>query len=278
MIKTVLSALLFFMVLTVNAQAPGVSEPVQRFQGKADYVSKRIFKNGVEDVGVKSDDDAALKAAYEVALKAASETKYTLTFNKKEALFEKQQLLEQPKPKKDEVAVSIRFSGEGRKYINIRDEVKIVEDDIMGKEFLIVDKLETFQWTLIDETKKIGEYTCHKAELIIPVTDKEKQEYEDFLKKSETKVSLFPMKEPSEKKITAWYAPEIPVSLGPLNYWGLPGLILELSDGHVVMLCSKVILSTKETTKIKIPNIGKEVTQEEFDTIHKEKMDSIYER
>ncbi len=265
--KITLTVSFFLTVYSLNAQ---------EFQGKAEYFSKQIFKNGVQEVGVKPDTDAELKAAYEVALKKASEKIFILTFNKKEALYEQQQTLEKPKPSTSTVSVTLTFSGQGKKYINIQDKVKISEDDIVGKEFLIVDKLESFEWRLIDESKKIGGYTCNKAEVIIPVSDKEKEDYSEYLRKQETKISLFPMKEPEEKKITAWYTPEIPVSFGPATYWGLPGLILELSDEKTVILCSKVVLSNKVTDKIRIPNVGKEVSQEEFDQIHKDKMDSIY--
>lgn len=247
----------------------------QTFQGKAEYVSKRIFKDGVEEIGVKSNTDAKLKQSYELALKDASEKIFLLTFDKKAALFEKQVSLEKPKPQNGVVSVSIRFSGEGKKYINIADRVKIVEDDILGKDFLIVDTLTSYKWTLIDESKKIGDYICFKAELTLPVTEEEIREYDEYLKNLEKESSLFPKSEPVDKKLVAWYTAEIPVSVGPLNYWGLPGLILEINDGSMMILCSKVILTNKASDKIKIPNSGKEVTQKEFDTIHKEKMDSI---
>ena len=55
----------------------------QEFQGKAEYICKQIFKNGVEEFGIKSDDN--LRKNYEEALKKASEKIYMLTFNKKEA-------------------------------------------------------------------------------------------------------------------------------------------------------------------------------------------------
>jgi GLPGLI family protein len=260
-------------ILIFTLLAVSLISNAQEFQGKAEYFCKQMFKNGVEEYGVKSDDD--LRKEYEEALKKASEKIYILTFDKKEALYEKQQVLEQPINKCNGVTVSINFSGEGKKYINIQDQIKIEEDDIFGKEFLIVEKLNSLEWKLIDETKKIGEYTCYKAELIIPVSEKEKKEYEEYLKKQETKPSLFPMDEPKEKRIIAWYTPEIPVTVGPLNYWGLPGLILELNDGKMIILCSKVTLSNKENYKIKVPNNGTEVSQEEFDAIHKAKIESL---
>jgi GLPGLI family protein len=37
---------------------------------------------------------------------------------------------------------------------------------------------------------------------------------------------------PKDVTITAWYT-EIQVNQGPENYWGLPGLILEINDGEL---------------------------------------------
>jgi predicted GIY-YIG superfamily endonuclease len=56
---------------------------------------------------------------------------------------------------------------------------------------------------------------------------------------------------PKEISITAWYTPEIPINQGPENYWGLPGLILEVTDGKTVILCSKLVLNTKEKKETK---------------------------
>lgn len=77
--------------------------------------------------------------------------------------------------------------------------------------------------------------------------------------------------------ITAWYAIEIPISQGPSKYWGLPGLILEVNDGKTTILCSKMVLNTKEKLEIKPPKNGKKVTQKEFDTIVEEKMKEIHQ-
>ena len=173
--------------------------------------------------------------------------------------------------------MSIHITGEGKKYINTKERTKIIEDDIFGKEFLIVEKLQQFDWKLLNETKKIGDYTCFKAKLLVPVSDKQKKEYEEFLKKEEIKPSLFKMQEPKDKMIIAWYTPEIPASFGPNNYWGLPGLILEVTDGKTVILCSKVVLNTKDKKEIKAPKNGKEVTQAEYDKIVMEKMAEMRE-
>ena len=266
-----ITIVLFCLLVVLGARA-------QEFQGKAEYFSKTIWKKKAENSKIKSDEDAAFKMMVQEAMKKATEKKYILTFNKQESLYEEIEELEKPKVGDMGMSVSVKFSGAGKKYLNLKDKSKIVEDEIFGKEFLIIEPLEKLDWKLVNETKKIGDYSCYKAEIIVPVTEKQKQAYKDFLKKQEKKISLFPIEEPKDRVITAWYTPEIPVSLGPLNYWGLPGLILEINEENVIILCSKVTLSTKETTKIKVPNTGKIVTQVEFDKIEKEKSDSMKDK
>lgn len=77
---------------------------------------------------------------------------------------------------------------------------------------------------------------------------------------------------------TAWYTPEIPVSVGPDGYWGLPGLILEVQEDRRVLLCSQIILNPSEKFSIEVPSRGKVVTQDEFNTIQEEKNKEWIER
>lgn len=249
----------------------------QEFQGKAEYFSKRIEKKKTQKVEIKNSEpiDPEIEKAVKEAIRKAGEKKYLLTFSKTESVFEQPEELQQPQNPTGGFSVSVVFSGEGKKYINLKDKFSLEEADVFGKEFLIKEKLTSMNWSLVDETKKIGEYTCFKAELIIPVTEKQKQEYEDFLKKETIKPALFKMDKPEDKVVTAWYTPEIPVSFGPNNFWGLPGLILEINDDEKIILCSKVTLNNKVKAKIKAPSLGKIVTQKEFDKIEKDKMDSM---
>ena len=249
----------------------------QEFQGRAYYFSKTIFSADLKEENSESKkQDPAFEKALQEALKEASEKSYLLTFNKSECIYEQEQQLEKPKAASGEMQISVSFSSsEGRKYINAKNKTSSIEDAILGKEFIIVENIEKPDWKLVDETKKIGDYTCFKAKLTIPVSDKQKKEYEEFLKKEEIKSSLFKMEEPKEKIITAWYTPEIPASFGPNNYWGLPGLILEINEPETIILCSKVVLNTKEKATIKVPNNGTKVSQKEFDAIQKKKYDSM---
>ncbi len=266
MIKVVVGSFLLLGFI-VNAQ---------EFQGKADYFSKRIQKMQVNKAPEEKGMSPEMEKAFQEAMKKASEKQYLLSFNKSECLYEEQEQLEKPEASANGgFSVSVSFSGEGKKYLNLKDKIGIEEADIFGKEFLIVEPLEKPDWKLLNETKKIGEYNCFKAELLIQVTEKQKEEYKEFLQKEEVKPSLFKMEEPKDKTIVAWYTPEIPVSFGPNNYWGLPGLILEINEDEIIILCSKVTLSNKEKSKIKVPNTGEKVTQKKFDEIQKKKTDSM---
>ena len=75
--------------------------------------------------------------------------------------------------------------------------------------------------------------------------------------------------------IAAWYTPEIPVSQGPDNYWGLPGLILEVNDGTTTILCTKVVLNPENDVKIKVPSKGKEVSRKELAEIREKKSEEM---
>ena len=268
MIKVVVSS---FLLLGFFVKA-------QEFQGKAEYFSKRVFKEKVEKLSSETKDaiDPELEKAVQEAMKKASEKQYLLSFNKTECLYEQPEELEKPEaPATAGISVKVLFSGEGKKYLNLKDKICIEEADIFGKEFLIVEPLEKPDWKLLNETKKIGDYNCFKAELTVQVTEKQRKEYEEFLKKEAVKPALFKMDEPKDKVIMAWSTPEIPVSFGPNKYWGLPGLILEINEEETIILCSKVTLSNKEKSKIKVPNTGEKVTQKKFDEIEKKKMDSM---
>jgi GLPGLI family protein len=73
-------------------------------------------------------------------------------------------------------------------------------------------------------------------------------------------------------QIVAWYTPQIPVSHGPSEFWGLPGLILEVSAGDTTMLCSKIVINPKEIVEIVAPDSGKEINKIDYQVTVSEKM------
>ena len=73
-------------------------------------------------------------------------------------------------------------------------------------------------------------------------------------------------------QIEAWYTVQVPVSHGPSEFWGLPGLILEVSADDTTMLCSKIVINPKETIEILAPKKGEEINKEDYQATVIEKM------
>jgi GLPGLI family protein len=246
------------LLIAINANA-------QEFQGVAEYQSKTVMDFKTAEDGNESPElDEALKEQ----LKKAFEKSYTLHFNKTESVYEEQQKLSEPA--KGNISVQVNFSGGGKQYKNLKDKVYFIESDIFGKEFLIADSLKPLEWKMESDTRKIGDYTCYKATAVIH--KKAKKEEGDSAK------AINLLDEDKDIVITAWYAPEIPVSHGPDRFWGLPGLILEANDGRTALLCSKLTLNPKDKYEIVRPKKGKKVTQAEFDKITEEKANEMMER
>lgn len=73
----------------------------------------------------------------------------------------------------------------------------------------------------------------------------------------------------SVDKVVAWYSPEIPLSEGPLQYAGLPGLIILLIDNEKEYFFKFVQFETRELNEreFEIPQIDKKLTLLDFKNI-----------
>lgn len=264
----------------------GVMASAQDFQGMAVYESKTampdISKMG-GGAGNRPEITPEMKKQIEERMKTALEKTYVLRFDKTASTYLEEEKLDAPGQDNGPMRMMASFmGGGGKQYKNVKTKRFMQEKEIFGKEFLIDDSLPKLAWKMQNETKKIGDYTCYKATVVVPASKsdfrnlrpkspEEQKAAADKLEKAKKEGDakrtnfLEQMEMPKEITITAWYAPEIPVSQGPENYWGLPGLILEVSDGKTTVLCSKVVLNPKEKAEIKAPAKGKKVTQAEFD-------------
>ena len=92
--------------------------------------------------------------------------------------------------------------------------------------------------------------------------------------------SVDPMSEievPKTIEVVAWYTPQIPINQGPDDYWGLPGLILEINADRTTILCTKIVMNPEEKENIDKPEKGEEVTQAEYTKIITKKMQEMRE-
>lgn len=259
---------LFFWLAMVIA---GVVANAQDFQGIAVYESKTTFNLDEGKTENETEGDQLppeIEAQIQEQLKKAFEKTYILEFDKVASLYREEEKLEKPSGSGMNISISINSSEGGLLYKNLKEKRSVTETEFFGKEFLITDSLSKTKWNLSSsETKKIGNYTCYKATAIIKPTEEEKED----------KAIVLTETAPKEITITAWYTPEIPVGHGPGNYWGLPGLILEVNDGHTALLCSKITLRPKEKLVIKAPKKGSKVTKAEYDKIVDEKTNEMME-
>ncbi|MNK01301.1 hypothetical protein D3C87_190980 [compost metagenome] len=250
----------YFIYVALLAMFSGYA---QDFQGIATYESKTQMGEFEAEGGNITPEIAAM---VKEQLSKSFEKKYTLRFNKTASIYEEEKQLSSG----GSMIMQVDFAGGGKQYKNLKDKLFITETEIYSKEFLIKDSLPKLEWKLESETKKIGNYTCYKATIKIDKKTKE-TDGEGGAAKA---VNILDATD-KDVVITAWYTPEIPVSQGPGEYWGLPGLILEVNDGSTSVLCSKIVLNPKEKIEIKAPNKGKKVTQAEFAKIVEEKTNEM---
>lgn len=168
----------------------------------------------------------------------------------------------------------------GETYKNLKDQRFSKERDISDKRFLIKDDLRKYNWQMTSETKTIGNYTVYKATAAVEVPQRFQFRRGGGSRENaeKEKDSIKDPELPEIQIITAWYTMDIPVSNGPADYQGLPGLILEVSQGNTTMLCTKITINPADKVEIKEPTKGKEVSQEEFDEILQKTMEQMRER
>lgn len=257
-LRKLLSSFLFIgIVFSLNAQD---------FQGYAEYFSK----SGLDLGSWGATMSEAQKKQVQERLKNRLEKTYILRFNVEESIFVEEEKLDAISGATDTWGKNF---APGDKYKNVKHDVLLQEQEFYGKKFLVRDKLLKFNWQMSDETKKIGDYQCIKAVALIP---SDSLTWYDFswgkLRNNESNETNSDVE---MTQVIAWYTPQIPVSHGPSDYWGLPGLILEVSAGNTTMLCSKIILNPENKTKIKAPEKGNEVTKKEYQDIIMTKMSEM---
>jgi GLPGLI family protein len=267
------------------------------FQGMAVYESKTSTSEFAKNFDGNKDMTPEMKTQIMERMKKMFEKTYILNFDKSASIYKEEEKLDAPGQQGGGRMMASFMGGGGTYFKNVKEKQYTVDKEVFGKEFLIKDSLPNLKWVLSDESKKIGDYTCFKATAVKEASktdfrnfrrkkEEPKKETEEGKvdekateeKKEEKKTNFFAeIDMPKEVTVTAWYCPEIPVNQGPDEYWGLPGLIMEVNDGKTVIMCSKLVLNVKEKIEIKAPTGGDKVTQKEYDDIMIKKMKEMSE-
>ncbi len=245
----------------------------QDFQGIATYKTQRQLDIKLDSTQVNSE----MQSKMVEMMKKQFQKTFKLTFNKEESIYKQEEELDKPNAGLGDGVRIVSIGGGGGSdvlYKNTKDQRFSEKVDTYGKIFLVKDNLEKIDWELKSETKYIGEYQCYKA-TFTKMVEKPRlfsSANDEEMKGEEEEPEM------EERTVTAWYTPQIPVNNGPDNYQGLPGLILEVHDGKLTIICSKIVLNPKEKIEIAEPTKGKEVNQEKYDKIMDKKAKEMMER
>ncbi len=263
----------------------------QDFQGQAIYQTKTTINMSEFGRGGQMTEQQK-KMIYD-RMKDMFEKTYILNFNRSESTYKEDEVLDTPgaggSPWRGMMS---SFTG-GPQYKNVKDHVLLQEQEFFGKQFLVKDSLKTIEWKLGSESKQIGQYMCFKATTTMPVdemdfmrmrrrgprSNDQKKDAEAVADSSKAKTDnpIEELEVPKFVVVTAWYTPQIPVSTGPGEYHGLPGLILEVQADKTVILCTKIVMNPQQKEEITKPETGEVVTRDEYNTIMKEKIEEMRE-
>ena len=255
----------------------------QDFQGKAYYFSKTTpdmsgWGNGQMTEFQKKQIAERMRGMFEKS--------YVLNFDRQASIFKEEEVLEAPGQK--------GFGGwwssfsSGPQYKNIKTRQFIQDQEFFGRQFLITDTLQKFEWKMGTETKQIGQYLCMKATAIKKVDEfdwrsmRRKKSFEknrDKSKADSTKAKSVTedIEVPKTIEVTAWYTPQIPINHGPDEFWGLPGLILEVNADQTSILCSKIVMNPEQKFTIEAPDKGRIISRSDYNETVKLKMKEMRE-
>ena len=258
-------------IITILALVFVTALSAQNFTGKAIYkTSKKSsikFGEGQEGITDKMQEE------FQKRIQKMNQKTFILNFDKTTSIYKEEEKLEAPKTKAGSGGINIvSFGGSGSTdiyYKNIKQKKFANKTEIMGKAFLVKDKLKEYDWELSSETKNIGMYTCYKATYTKEVENTNMSIVNGETKETKTKETIV---------TTAWYTTQVAISNGPANYQGLPGLILEINDGKNMIVCTEIILNPEDAIIIEEPIKGKVVSLKKYTKIKKEKNDELMEK
>ncbi len=150
----------------------------------------------------------------------------------------------------EEMAVHIEvYEPENKIFKDLKRQEQIEMREFMGRHFLITEAFETPVWKFTGKSREILSLHCMEA----------------FYENEEG------------KRVVAWFTPEIPVSLGPGNISGLPGMVLavDINKGEHLMTAIRIDREKVAKEQLKKPRKGKRVTEEAYRAMVERKMQEM---
>ena len=155
-------------------------------------------------------------------------------------------------------------------YTNLVSQTQYESRAMFEKTFLIIDSLKPLKWKISEETKTIAKHLCKKATTSIVAQSirmggggfrmgRNNGNNADTAKKENAAIT------PKETEVAVWYTEEIAASVGPDNYTGLPGAILEVDMDNGANVTTATEVTSKYAKKELVqPTKGDKMNKAQF--------------
>ena len=164
-------------------------------------------------------------------------------------------------------------------FTDITAQMQYESRPMFEKTFLIIDSLKPLKWKISEETKTIAKHVCKKATTMITAQNiriggggarNMGRNNGDSTNKPNAAIT------PKETEVTVWYSEDIIASVGPDNYAGLPGAILEVDVDNGANVTTATEVSTKYPKKeLTKPTKGDVMNRAQFQDTMKKLMEDM---
>jgi GLPGLI family protein len=163
-------------------------------------------------------------------------------------------------------------------YTNIATQMQYESRPMFEKTFLIIDSLKPLKWKISEETKTIAKHVCKKATTTVTAQNVRigvgargmGRNSGDTTNKPGAAIT------PKETEVVVWYTEDIAASVGPDNYSGLPGAILEVDMDNGANVTTATEVSTKYPKKELVqPTKGDIMNKAQFQDAMKKLMEDM---
>jgi len=198
--------------------------PINQKMYKVTYKIRRVEDKSRDTYSNNYKSNKNLAEVSDHVAVVASDFTYTLYFNSQESSYTMDDYTPDETINDWYYSLALFVGGKGIYYQNKPKAMAMQQKfDNMSDDFIRIKDTLYKPWSITNEAKTIQQHKVVKAT------------YNDF---------------------EVWFAPDIPVPFGPKGLGGLPGLILEASDGHFDVYVDKIDLD-KSNYVIKMPTKGK---------------------
>ena len=157
-------------------------------------------------------------------------------------------------------------------YTDINNQMQYESRAMFEKTFLVVDSLKQNKWKISDETKTIANHVCKKATTMVAQAAQMRMRFGNGPRAAEDTVAP----KPKEVELVVWYTEDIPVSIGPDNYAGLPGAILEVNTDNGANTITATEVGTKYPKKELVqPTKGDKMNRAQYQDAMKKIMEDM---